>query len=298
MFYICTATLRNTKSYKMKHFNKNTAAYNSRYPNIELEVAGAQTAFGANRSASPGLGFAPFRLLSDWLYYLLVGLFSMVNNVFEFIVTLLKQTKLLPYFRFGMLIAFLYLGFYQGVDKTTILHSSHVVASSHGNSPNNTSIVTAPVEKPKKEKDPFALAYVERFSKVAKVEMHKFGVPASIKLAQGLLESNNGKSRLAAENYNHFGLKCFSKTCAKGHCSNHSDDSHKDFFRKYKSAWESWRDHSQFLSGPRYAHLKSHGNDYKQWAKGLKKAGYATDKKYDKKLIALIELYDLDRFDK
>jgi len=177
-------------------------------------------------------------------------------------------------------------------------YSSGLATGSMGSSStSSSSAFVSSSNESKKRKDPFAEAYIERFSKVAKVEMDKFGIPASIKLAQGLLESNSGKSRLAAEHLNHFGLKCFSKTCDKGHCSNHSDDSHKDFFRNYKSAWESWRDHSQFLSGARYAHLKSNGMDYKKWAKGLKKAGYATDKKYDKKLIDIIELYGLDRYD-
>ncbi len=283
----------------MKHFNNTTASYQSRYPNIDLEVAGGQKAFGASHTADIEFG-TTFRLFSDWMYYVVVGLFSMLNNVFEMIVSLLKHTRLLPYFRFAMLASFLYLAFYQQADSAVIAHSSNVVASTTGNTPDlKSAFAVGPLGiKPKKKKDPFAQAYIDRFSKVAQTEMDKFGIPASIKLAQGLLETSNGKSRLAAENFNHFGLKCFSKSCRKGHCSNYSDDSHKDFFRKYKSAWESWRDHSQFLSGPRYSHLKEYGTDYKKWAKGLKKAGYATDGKYDKKLISIIELYELDRFDK
>lgn len=282
----------------MKHYNNTSASYSSRYPNIELEVAGGQSAFGANRTSGPEIGSATFRLLSDWIYYVVSGLFNMVNIFFELVVGFLKQTKLLPHFRFAMLGAFMYLVFYQNVDTSVITHTAKMVTAESDNTPStNSALLVAAEEKPKKKQDPFALAYIDRFTKVAIVEMEKFGIPASIKLAQGLLESQYGKSRLAAENSNHFGLKCFSKTCKKGHCSNHSDDSHKDFFRQYKSPWESWRDHSQFLSGPRYAHLKSHGMDYKAWAKGLKKAGYATDKKYASKLISIIELYELDQFD-
>jgi len=282
----------------MKHFNNTTGSYQSRYPNIELEVAGGQKAFGASQAANIEFG-STFRLLSDWIYYVVVGLFSMINNVFEMIVSLLKHTRLLPYFRFAMLATFLYMAFYQQSESLVLTHSSNVVANPLGDHPKPGTALLAPVStKPNKKQDPFANAYIERFSKVAQTEMDKFGIPASIKLAQGLLESSNGKSRLAAENYNHFGLKCFSKSCKKGHCSNHSDDSHKDFFRKYKSAWESYRDHSKFLSGARYKHLKDYGNDYKKWAKGLKKAGYATDSKYAKKLISIIELYQLYRFDK
>ena len=140
------------------------------------------------------------------------------------------------------------------------------------------------------------LNYVRRFAKVAQGEMHKFGIPASITLAQGLLESGAGKSPLATKNNNHFGIKCFSRNCQKGHCKNFTDDSHKDFFRVYKTAWESYRAHSQFLQGIRYKHLLGE-TSYKIWANGLSKAGYATDKTYGKKLIDLIEGMELYRYD-
>lgn len=143
------------------------------------------------------------------------------------------------------------------------------------------------------------LAYVERFAEVAQKEMKRYGIPASITLAQGLLESNVGESKLARRNKNHFGIKCFSKSCKKGHCTNFTDDSHKDFFRKYKSTWDSYRAHSLLLkNNKRYAKLfKLDRDDYKQWAIGLKKAGYATDKRYAEKIINLIndlELYEYD----
>lgn len=141
-------------------------------------------------------------------------------------------------------------------------------------------------------------AYVDRFYKVAIAEQKKYGIPASITLAQGLLESNIGKSKLAVNNNNHFGLKCFSKACKKGHCTNYNDDHHKDFFRNFKTAWESYRSHSILLSGKRYKHLKKLSpKDYKGWAKGLQKAGYATDKKYAQKLIRLIETVGLTKYD-
>lgn len=140
--------------------------------------------------------------------------------------------------------------------------------------------------------------YIKDFAAIAQTEMRKFRIPASITLAQGLLESNGGKSPLASKSNNHFGIKCFSKRCAKGHCTNFSDDSHKDFFIKYKSAWESYRAHSLFLQKDRYKHLlKLAPSDYKAWAYGLKKAGYATDPKYPEKLIRLIKTYKLDQFD-
>ncbi len=139
--------------------------------------------------------------------------------------------------------------------------------------------------------------YVERFGKIAREEMLKYGIPASISLAQGLVESRAGTSRLAVRNNNHFGMKCFSKKCPKGHCSNFTDDHHKDFFRIYPSPWESWRAHSQMLSNGRYASLKKHGRDYRKWAHGLKGIGYATDRNYAEKLIGMIEKFELHRFD-
>lgn len=142
------------------------------------------------------------------------------------------------------------------------------------------------------------LNYMKRFGPIARQEMELYGIPASIKLAQGLLESDVGESTLATDNRNHFGIKCFSKTCSKGHCSNHNDDSHKDFFRIYSSAWESYRAHSQFLQQDRYRHLRRLAeNDYKGWAHGLKNAGYATDPAYPDKLIAIIEGLGLQDWD-
>ncbi len=140
--------------------------------------------------------------------------------------------------------------------------------------------------------------YINNYHKLAIEEMHRYKIPASITLAQGLLETNGGKSKLATENLNHFGIKCFSKKCKKGHCSNFNDDSHKDFFRKYNSVKESYRARSIFLKKDRYKKLFNFKiNDYKSWAKGLKECGYATDKKYAEKLIALIQKYNLNQFD-
>lgn len=139
--------------------------------------------------------------------------------------------------------------------------------------------------------------YVERFANVAIQEMRKFGVPASIALAQGLIESRFGTSTLAVKNNNHFGIKCFSRNCRPGHCTNLEDDHHKDFFRKYATAWESWRAHSILISTGRYARLKKHGKNYRAWAKGLEELGYATDRNYSAKLIGVIERYNLHRFD-
>jgi len=147
-------------------------------------------------------------------------------------------------------------------------------------------------------KDRPALEFIQQFAPLAISEMNRTKIPASIKMAQALVESRAGTSKLAKNNNNHFGIKCFSRKCKKGHCTNAFDDHHKDFFRNYGSPNESWKAHSQLLGGKRYRHLTTHGKDYKAWANGLKKAGYATDKRYAHKLINTIEkfkLYQLDQ---
>jgi len=148
------------------------------------------------------------------------------------------------------------------------------------------------------EKKQTVYNYVKRYADIAVTEMKFYNIPASITLAQGLLESDAGESRLARNNNNHFGIKCFSRKCHKGHCANFTDDTHKDFFRKYKNVWDSYRAHSVFLQGKRYKHLQKLGTtDYKNWAYGLRKAGYATDKRYAEKLIRIIETLELDKYD-
>lgn len=139
--------------------------------------------------------------------------------------------------------------------------------------------------------------YVARHAEVAKAEMKDYGIPASITLAQGLLESDAGESTLARQSNNHFGIKCRSK-CLGCTCRNYSDDDIYDMFRVFESARESFREHSILLTSPRYKHLQKLGiTDYKGWAKGLKAAGYATDPKYAEKLIKIIEALDLHQYD-
>jgi flagellum-specific peptidoglycan hydrolase FlgJ len=140
------------------------------------------------------------------------------------------------------------------------------------------------------------IEYINRFKDVAVEEHHKFGIPVSITLAQGVLESGSGQSKLAKNNNNHFGIKCFSRLCKKGHCTNFKDDSHKDFFRKYASAWESFREHSKFLKKPNYKSLYN-SNKAEDWAIGLQKAGYATNKNYAADLLNIINFLDLKHFD-
>lgn len=139
--------------------------------------------------------------------------------------------------------------------------------------------------------------YITRWKDVAVMKMKEHGIPASITLAQGLLESGNGNSMLAREANNHFGIKCHSDWT--GPKVYHDDDKKNDCFRKYKDASQSFEDHSKFLHRPRYAALfQLEVTDYKGWAHGLKKAGYATDPSYPQKLINLIERYELHKLDR
>ncbi|TLX72260.1 LysM peptidoglycan-binding domain-containing protein [Labilibacter sediminis] len=139
--------------------------------------------------------------------------------------------------------------------------------------------------------------YISKYSELAVKEMKRVGIPASITLAQGMLESGNGNSNLARRSNNHFGIKCHSDW--NGKKVYHDDDRKGECFRKYKNVYDSYIDHSDFLTGKtRYASLfELKTTDYKGWAKGLKKAGYATDPKYAHRLIHIIEENDLERFD-
>ncbi len=143
-----------------------------------------------------------------------------------------------------------------------------------------------------------SLVYIATFGKDAVIEMEKYNIPASITLAQGLLESGAGYGSLARKANNHFGIKCHKAW--RGEVMYKDDDSLQECFRKYKHPKYSYRDHSLFLSErQRYMFLFNlERSDYKGWARGLKKAGYATDPKYPVKLISLIERYNLTRFDK
>jgi len=140
--------------------------------------------------------------------------------------------------------------------------------------------------------------YIKTYAPVAQEEMKRYKIPASITLAQGILESQSGVGELALKSNNHFGIKCH-KTWT-GPKVYHDDDARGECFRKYKDPRTSFRDHSLFLANrDRYASLFTlKTKDYKGWAKGLKKAGYATDPKYANKLISIIERYNLSRWDR
>ncbi len=147
--------------------------------------------------------------------------------------------------------------------------------------------------------------YIEKYKDLAIREMHRTGIPASIKLAQGLLESQAGFSELAQFANNHFGIKC--KSDWQGQRFFKEDDDYdpnglltKSCFRVYPSVYDSYRDHSQFLRlRPRYQKLfQLNRTDYRAWAYGLKECGYATDPRYPQKLIQIIEKYRLHQYDR
>lgn len=138
-------------------------------------------------------------------------------------------------------------------------------------------------------------AYIEKYSRIAVEQMQRHRIPASITLAQGLLESGGGKSRLATHGNNHFGIKCHGWSGKKQY---HDDDENGECFRVYDNAKESFEDHSQFLLRERYQRLFTYDiTDYRSWAHGLKACGYATSPTYAQNLISIIERYELYRFD-
>ncbi|HMP91871.1 MAG TPA: glucosaminidase domain-containing protein, partial [Phnomibacter sp.] len=140
------------------------------------------------------------------------------------------------------------------------------------------------------------LAYIRQYATLAMQEQNRTGIPASITLAQGLLESGAGKGNLVMRSNNHFGIKC--KNTWTGATALHDDDARNECFRAYPSAEDSYRDHSDFLkNNTRYAALFNYATeDYQAWAHGLKKAGYATNPRYPQMLIKVIEEYQLHSY--
>ena len=148
----------------------------------------------------------------------------------------------------------------------------------------------------KLEKQKIVVDYIEKYASIAMINMEEHKIPASITLAQGILESGAGQSELAKMSNNHFGIKCHNDWT--GEKVYHDDDQKQECFRKYKSPELSFEDHSQFLKKERYQKLYEYEiTDYKSWAKGLKECGYATDPNYAKRLIEIIESYDLSLYD-
>lgn len=146
------------------------------------------------------------------------------------------------------------------------------------------------------EQDAKNRKYIQEYKSMAIAEMKATGVLASINLAQAIVSSNAGQSEAAVKNNNHFGLKCFSKECKSGHCSNLEDMGHKAFYIKYSSVWEGWRAHSQLLSSGKYERLLQN-SDYQSWARGLQQFGYSQSENYANQLMQIIQYYGLEQLD-
>lgn len=223
-----------------------------------------------------------------------------------------KETKLLFLVKICIIVIFMFTIFYK--DLQSIGKSSIFAGVSKNNKREKTSTPRQPSSATPvsfgqhvNELAPAALselheqqvrAYIEQYADIAIQAMRTYGIPASISMAQGIIESRAGTSTLARRNNNQFGIKCFSRSCPKGHCSNFADDHHKDFFRQYESPQASWREHSELLMKNHYKNLLMCGNNYQAWARGLRELGYATDPNYDKKLIQVIERYQLYKLDR
>ncbi len=139
--------------------------------------------------------------------------------------------------------------------------------------------------------------YISTYKNIAVAEMKRSGIPASVTLAQGILETEHGNSELVKKSNNHFGIKC--KSTWTGESVKHTDDAPNECFRKYPNAADSYKDHSDYLkTSPRYASLfQLDPSDYKGWAHGLKRAGYATNPRYPQIVISNIEKYNLQQYD-
>ncbi|MFB9056142.1 glucosaminidase domain-containing protein [Mariniflexile ostreae] len=198
------------------------------------------------------------------------------------------MNKIIMFFLVGML-------FYSCGSKKTVAKKNH-----HKRAKIEHVVIKEPSERvleiPKKVYANATEQYIDTYKGIAQEEMRLYHIPASITLAQGILESGSGMGRLSVEANNHFGIKCHEWT---GDRIYHDDDAKGECFRKYHDAKYSFRDHSLFLTmRSRYAKLFTFKKgDYKSWAKELRAAGYATDKKYPQKLISLIERYNLHEYD-
>lgn len=199
-----------------------------------------------------------------------------------------------------VLICLITIGFLSSCNsKKQVVHSKHKIQ------PTEKKVVAAkekhkPAEKIIETKPTIATStveYINTYKDIAMKEMREFKIPASITLAQGIIESTSGNSDLTKRSNNHFGIKCHKGW--EGDHTFHDDDEKGECFRVYKDPLNSYRDHSLFLTTrSRYANLFAlKDGDYVGWAQGLSEAGYATDRRYPAKLIGLIEKFDLHKYD-
>ncbi|MHB1148094.1 MAG: glucosaminidase domain-containing protein [Lutibacter sp.] len=199
-----------------------------------------------------------------------------------------------------VLICLLTIGFLSSCNsKKQVVHSKHKTQQTE-KVVVKASVKTKPTEKviePKPSITTSTIEYINTYKDAAMKEMREFKIPASITLAQGIVESTSGNSELTKRSNNHFGIKCHKEW--EGDHTFHDDDEKGECFRVYKDPLNSYRDHSLFLTTrSRYSNLFTlKDGDYIGWAQGLSEAGYATDRRYPAKLIALIEKFDLHKYD-
>lgn len=197
-------------------------------------------------------------------------------------------------------ICFLTIGFLSSCSsKKQTVHSKHKIPPTEKKvvAAAEKSTTTEKIAEPKQSIATSTIEYINTYKDVAMKEMREFKIPASITLAQGIIESTSGNSELTKRSNNHFGIKCHKGW--EGDHTLHDDDEKGECFRVYKDPLVSYRDHSLFLTTrSRYANLFTlKDGDYVGWAQGLSEAGYATDRRYPAKLIGLIEKYDLHKYD-
>lgn len=213
------------------------------------------------------------------------------------------NTKPFPWFRVALVLLFIYAFFKKDMEFNVNMGAPPAILSEEGQHSNSKLTMgsfaqatnyTAENRSVVNLKEADVEAYIKRFTKVALVEMNKFQIPASIKMGQAILASHAGKNALAQQYNNHFAT-----TCKGGaNCQDFQAGNQAAMVSTYQSAWESWRSHSQLLSGTSYAHLKEYGKQYKKWAKGLEQAGYGNANNYSLQLIKVIETYQLYKLDK
>lgn len=248
----------------------------------------------------------PLPVLEILLHRLWLGLqriaIALKHRLFAFLKKHLGEVEV-PWFKIAILVIAAYVLLVKDMQFNVALQAplAGLVADKNGGGNSNAHIAayqgdlspaSAAMIKDKKAK-----AFIKRYAPVAVAEMKKYNIPASIKMAQAMIESRAGQSKLALQSNNFFGIKCKAK-CRGCTCRNYADDGDYDMFRVFENPWESWREHSELLQIDRYKKLQQYDMDYQKWAVGLKKAGYATDKRYDKKLINIIEKYQLHKLDK
>jgi len=211
------------------------------------------------------------------------------------------KTRPFPWFRLALVLLFLYaffqkdlqfninLGGSDSLSEETIDRSSKLMVGGFPKTIKHTTPTTTRVIL----EDAAVKGYINRFKKVAVVEMNKFDIPASIKMGQALLASHAGTNSLANQYNNHFAI-----TCIEGaNCENFQVGNQSAMIKSYQSAWESWRNHSELLSTSKYAPLKAYKKNYKKWANGLEEVGFSQASNYSEQLIQVIEKYELHQLD-